>query len=165
MAVAYDNIIYNSVMDEIERVLLDVRDEIRAKMASEGVNASGRTSAGMQVQRYESGVRLVLTGEDVAPLATLEVGRAGGKVPLGFADIIEQWLRDKGLAFPTEGDRRSFAYLTARKIARKIASKGTERHKSPIDIYSDEVLRGVARINQAIKVEITQYIHNLLTSM
>ena len=161
MAVAYDNIIYNSVMDEIERVLLDVRDEIRAKMASEGVNASGRTSAGMQVQRYESGVRLVLTGEDVAPLATLEVGRAGGKVPLGFADIIEQWSRDKGLAVPTEGDRRSFAYLTARKIARE----GTERHNSPIDIYSDEVLRGVARINQAIKVEITQYIHNLLTSM
>lgn len=160
MAIAYDNIIYNSVMDEIERVLLDVRDEIRAKMASEGVNASGRTSAGMQVQRYESGVRLVLTGDDVAPLATLEVGRAGGKVPLGFADIIEQWSRDKGLAFPTEGDRRSFSYLTARKIARE----GTERHKSPIDVYSDEVLQGVARINQAIKVEITQYIHNLLTN-
>lgn len=160
MAVAYDNIIYNSVMDEIERVLLDVRDEIRAKMASEGVNASGRTSAGMQVQRYESGVRLVLTGDDVAPLATLEVGRAGGKVPHGFADIIEQWSRDKGLAFPTDGDRRSFSYLTARKIARE----GTERHKSPIDVYSDEVLQGVARINQAIKVEITQYIHNLLTN-
>lgn len=160
MAVAYDNIIYNSVMDEIERVLLDVRDEIRAKMESEGVNASGRTSAGMQVQRYESGVRLVLTGDDVAPLATLEVGRAGGKVPWGFADIIEKWSRDKGLAFPTEGDRRSFSYLTARKIARE----GTERHKSPIDVYSDEVLQGVARINQAIKVEITQYIHNLLTN-
>jgi hypothetical protein len=43
--------------------------------------------------------------------------------------------------------------------------EGTERHKSPIDVYSEEVLRGVARINQAIKVEITQYIHNLLTSM
>ena len=159
MSVAYDNIIYNSVIDEIERVLLDVRDEIRAKMASEGVNASGRTSAGMQVQRYESGVRLVLTGEEVAPLATLEVGRAGGKVPLGFADIIEQWSRDKGLAFPTDGDRRSFAYLTARKIARE----GTERHKSPIDIYSEEVERGLSRIRQNIKVEVTEYIHNSLT--
>lgn len=158
MAVAYDNIIYNSVMDEIERVLLDVRDEIRAKMASEGVNASGRTSAGMQVQRYESGVRLVLTGEDVAPLATLEVGRAGGKVPLGFADIIEQWSRDKGLAFPTEDDRRSFSELTAWKIA----SKGTKRHKSPIDVYSEEVERGLSRIRQNIKVEVTKYIHNSL---
>lgn len=159
MAIAYDNIIYNSVMDEVERVLLDVRDEIRAKMASEGVNASGRTSAGMQVQRYESGVRLVLTGEDVAPLATLEVGRAGGNVPRGFADIIEQWSRDKGLAFPTDGDRRSFAYLTARKIARE----GTERHKSPIDVYSEEVERGLLRIRQNIKVEVTEYIHNSLT--
>ena len=112
MAVAYDNIIYNSVMDEIERVLLEVRDEIRAKMASEGVNASGRTSAGIQVQRYESGVRLVLTGDDVAPLATLEVGRRGGKVPMGFSDIIEQWSRDKGLSFPRDRDRRRFAYFT-----------------------------------------------------
>lgn len=161
MAIAYDNIIYNSVMDEIERVLLDVRDEIRAKMASEGVNASGRTSAGMQVQRYEGGVRLVLTGEDVAPLATLEVGRAGGNVPRGFTDIIEQWSIDKGLSFASPKDRRRFSYLTARKIARE----GTQRHKAPIDVYSEEVLQGVARINQSIKVEITQYIHNLLTSM
>ena len=159
MAVAYDNIIYNSVMDEIERVLLEVRDEIKAKMASEGVNASGRTSAGMQVQRYENGVRLVLTGDDVAPLATLEVGRRGGKVPMGFSDIIEQWSRDKGLSFPRDRDRRSFAYFTARKIARQ----GTQRHQQPIDIYSEEVTQGVARINQSIKVEVTQYIHNLLS--
>ena len=158
MAVAYDNIIYNSVMDEIERVLLDVRDEIRAKMASEGVNASGRTSAGMQVQRYESGVRLVLTGEDVAPLATLEVGRAGGKVPRGFADIIEQWSRDKGLAFQTEGDRRSFAYLTARKIARE----GTERHKSPIDVYSEAVQNGLDKLRFNVEIVVTDYVHNFL---
>ena len=158
MAVAYDNIIYNSVMDEIERVLLEVRDEIKAKMASEGVNASGRTSAGMQVQRYENGVRLVLTGEDVA---TLEVGRRGGKVPMGFADIIEQWSRDKGLTFPRERDRRRFAYLTARKIARQ----GTQRHQQPIDIYSEEVTRGVARLMDGIKAQVTEYIHNSLINM
>jgi hypothetical protein len=161
MAVAYDNIIYNSVMDEIERVLIDVRDEIRAKMANEGVNASGRTSAGMQVQRYENGVRLVLTGDDVAPLATLEVGRRGGKVPMGFTDIIEQWSRDKGLTFPRERDRRSFAYLTARKIARQ----GTQRHQQPIDIYSEEVTRGVERLKDGIKAQITEYIHNSLINI
>ena len=161
MAVAYDNIIYNSVMDEIERVLLEVRDEIKAKMASEGVNASGRTSAGIQVQRYENGVRLVMTGEDVAPLATLEVGRRGGKVPMGFADIIEQWSRDKGLSFPRDRDRRHFAYLTARKIARR----GTQRHQQPIDIYSEEVTRGVARLKEGIKAQVTEYIHNSLINM
>ena len=161
MAVAYDNIIYNSVMDEIERVLLEVRDEIKEKTASEGVNASGRTSSGMQVQRYENGIRLVLTGEDVAPLATLEVGRRGGKVPMGFADIIEQWSRDKGLTFPRERDRRSFAYLTARKIARQ----GTQRHQQPIDIYSEEVMRGVARLKEGIKAQVTEYIHKSLINM
>ena len=161
MAIAYDNIIYNSVMDEIERVLLEIRDEIRAKMASEGVNASGRTSAGIQVQRYESGVRLVLTGDDVALLATLEVGRRGGKVPMGFADIIEQWSRDKGLSFPRDRDRRRFAYFTARKIARQ----GTQRHQQPIDIYSEEVTRGVERLKDGIKAQVTEYIHNSLINI
>jgi hypothetical protein len=149
---------YDQVVDEITNALLDMMERIKANLAEKGINASGRTSAGLQVQRYETGVRLVLTGQDVAPLATLEVGRAGGKVPLGFADIIEQWSRDKGLAFPTEGDRRSFAYLTARKIARE----GTERHKSPIDVYSEEVERGLSRIRQNIKVEVTKYIHSSL---
>ena len=158
MAVAYDNIIYNVVVDEVERVLLDVRDEIRAKMASEGINASGRTSAGIQVQRYESGVRLVLTGERVAPLATLEVGRRGGKVPMGFTDIIEQWSRDKGLTFPRERDRRSFSYLAARKIA----ARGTLRHETPVDVYSEEVQRGLLRLRQNIKAQVTEYIHNSL---
>lgn len=169
MAVAYDNIIYNSVMDEIERVLLDVRDEIRAKMESEGVNASGRTSAGMQVQRYESGVRLVLTGEDVAPLATLEVGRAGGNVPGGFRmtkagvldvsntfkAILVEWAKAKGIA--------DFGWGKATIVGRRIAAEGTERHKSPIDVYSEEVERGLSRIRQNIKVEVTKYIHNSLT--
>ena len=158
MAVAYDSIIYKAVVDEVERVLLDIRDEIRAKMASEGINASGRTSAGIQVQRYESGVRLVLTGERVAPLATLEVGRRGGKVPMGFTDIIEQWSRDKGLTFPRERDRRSFAYLAARKIA----ARGTLRHETPVDVYSEEVTRGVARLKDGIKAQVTEYIHNSL---
>ena len=165
MAVAYDNIIYNSVMDEIERVLLEIRDEIRAKMASEGVNASGRTSAGIQVQRYETGIRLVLVdkvlGQNVAPLATLEVGRRGGRVPMGFTDIIEQWSRDKGLTFPRERDRRRFAYFTARKIARQ----GTQRHQQPIDIYSEEVMRGVARLKDGIKAQVTEYIHNSLINI
>ena len=94
-------------------------------------------------------------------LTTLEVGRRGGKVPMGFADIIEQWSRDKGLTFPRERDRRSFAYLTARKNARQ----GTQRHQQPIDIYSEEVTRGVARLKEGIKAQVTEYIHNSLINM
>lgn len=161
MATSYDSEINNSIFDEIERVLLDIRDEIRSNMASEGINASGRTSAGMQVQRYESGVRLVLAGEEVAPLATLEVGRKGGRVPYRFRDIIEQWSRDKGLSFPRDRDRRRFAYFAARKIARQ----GTIRHTKPMDVYSDAVTRGVERLKDGIKVQVTEYIHNSLKNI
>ena len=155
---AYDEEIYNTIIDEVVNILLEVKDEIQANMASKQINASGRTSRGMQVQRYEHGVRLVLTGDDVAPLATLEVGRRGGKVPMGFTDIIEQWSRDKGLTFPNEGDRRSFAYLTARKIARE----GTQRHKLHVDVYSNEVQSCVDRIRKSINVQVTEYIHKNL---
>ena len=154
----FDSTIYNSIIDEVVNILLDVRAEIQSNMESKGINASGRTSRGMQVQRYESGVRLVLAGADVAPLATLEVGRAGGRVPRGFTDIIEQWSREKGLTFANEKDRRSFAYFTARKIARE----GTERHKMPVDVYSDAVTRGVDKIKQLVNAQVTQYVHQNL---
>ena len=154
----FDSTIYNSIIDEVVNILLDVRAEIQSNMESKGINASGRTSRGMQVQRYESGVRLVLAGDDVAPLATLEVGRAGGRVPRGFTDIIEQWSREKGLTFANEKDRRSFAYFTARKIARE----GTERHKMPVDVYSDAVTRGVDKIKQLVNAQVTQYVHQNL---
>ena len=154
----FDSTIYNSIIDEVVNILLDVRVEIQSNMESKGINASGRTSRGMQVQRYESGVRLVLTGDDVAPLATLEVGRAGGRVPMGFTDIIEQWSREKGLTFANEKDRRSFSYFTARKIARE----GTERHKMPVDVYSDAVTRGVDKIKQLVNAQVTQYVHQNL---
>ena len=158
MAEALDSIMYDQVVDEITNALLEMMGRIKANLAEKGINASGRTSAGLQVQRYETGVRLVLTGQDVAPLATLEVGRAGGKVPLGFADIIEQWSRDKGLAFPTDGDRRRFAYLTARKIARQ----GTQRHVLPVNVYTEVVNEGVAKMRQDIKATVTKYLHNYL---
>lgn len=155
---AYDSEIYNSIIDEVVNILLEVKDEIQAEMVAKNINASGRTSAGMQVQRYESGVRLVLTGDDVAPLATLEVGRQGGKVPMGFTDIIERWSMDKGLQFADEKDRRRFSYLTARKIARE----GTQRHKMPTDVYSGAVTKGMERLRKTIKAELTQYIHETL---
>ena len=154
----YDDIIYNSIIDEVVNILNDVREEIQQNMSAKGVNASGRTSDGIRVERYDNGVRLVLSGERVAPLATLEVGRRGGKVPTRFADIIEEWSRDKGLQFPRETDRRRFAYLTARKIARQ----GTVRHKLPVDVYSDAVLKGKNRIRKSVKTILTDYIHENL---
>lgn len=159
---AYDNTIYNSIIDTVANVMEAVKAEIQTQMRSKGIDASGRTSASLRVERYENGVRLVMgpVGQ-AAPLATLEVGRQGGKVPRGFTDIIEQWSIDKGLPFPEEGDRRRFSYLTANKIARK----GTRRHEKPVEVYSETVSRGAEEIKKLVAAEVTQYIHEGLTQI
>lgn len=146
--------IYNSVIDEVADILLQARDEIRANMASQNINASGRTSAGIQVERYEGGVRLVLTGNDVAPLYTLETGRGAGRVPTGFTEILEQWTRDKGLTFANEQERRSFAYLLGRKIARQ----GTQRNMLPADVYSEPVNAALAKMKGRLRATISEYV-------
>lgn len=137
----------NSTADitaQVVSILERAKIAIQAKMDEKNINASGRTSASLRVETYDGGVRLVIggNGQKTAPLATLEVGRKGGKVPQGFAAIIEQWSRDKGLVFATESKLRSFAYLTARKIARE----GTLRNKQNVDVYSSivaETAKGV----------------------
>ena len=65
-------------------ILNQAKTDIQSNMERLGINASGRTSASLVVEEYENGVRLVSRGENIAPFATLEVGRKGGKVPKGF---------------------------------------------------------------------------------
>ena len=120
------------IRQDIEAILERCKSDIATNMDTQGVNASGRTMGSLAVVSDGAGVRLGLLGNAHAPLGTLEVGRAGGKVPAGFYQIIKQWTRDKGLQFGSESERGTFAYFVARKIARE----GTQRHRLPIDVYS-----------------------------
>lgn len=149
---------YNSLFDEVEKILFEIRDEIKREMAAKNINASGRTSNNIMVERYEGGIRLVIAAGDVAPLYTLETGRAGGGVPRGFTDILEQWSRDKGLTFADDKERRSFAYLLGRKIARE----GTQRHWEPTNVYSAAVERGLRKMRYEVKANVTEFLHRNL---
>lgn len=120
--------IRNSILTILERC----RSDIATNMDTQDVNASGRTVGSLSVVSDDKGLRLGLFGNSHAPLGTLEVGRAGGRVPAGFYQIIKQWTRDKGISFATESERGTFAYFVSRKIARE----GTQRHRLPVDVYS-----------------------------
>ena len=120
--------IRNSILTILERC----KSDIETNMETQNVNASGRTVGSLAVVSDDKGLRIGLFGNSHAPLGTLEVGRAGGRVPAGFYQIIKQWTRDKGLQFGTESERGTFAYFVARKIARE----GTQRHRLPVDVYS-----------------------------
>lgn len=140
---------------KIITILDRCKKEIQAAMAAGGVNASGRTSASLKVEPYAGGVRLVSSGEKIAPFETLETGRKAGKVPFGFTAILVQWSKDKGIGFSTESRRRSFAYL----LGRKIKKEGTKRYKTPRnDIYSPAVKEAVAAIKKEIQVHISKAI-------
>ena len=116
-------------------------------MQSRNINASGRTSASLKVETYAGGVRLVSTGERIAPFETVQFGRPSGRVPRGFYYILKEWSREKGLTFSKESERSTFAYFLSRKIARE----GTERHRTPDEqVYTPPVTQAVAQIKQAV---------------
>lgn len=161
-------------MDDLEKqiaaILLQAREEMRANMQAQRINASGRTSASLRVQKYDGGLRLVggtesthavqdapaalgIETADTAPIPTLEFGRRGGgnpPVPRGFYYIIREWTRAKGINFASESERGTFAYFLARKIARE----GTRRNIMPADVYSTPVMNARERINEAIKASL-----------
>lgn len=138
------------IRQNILAILDRCKSEIELNMETQDVNASGRTMGSLAVVSDNEGLRLGLFGNTHAPLGTLEVGRAGGRVPAGFYQIIKQWTREKGLQFATESERGTFSYFVARKIARE----GTQRHRLPVDVYSTPV--------KAARNEIESVLRNMI---
>lgn len=146
--------------DDIILILDEAKEAIRQNMSTEGINATGNTSASFRVERYDGGVRLVMGGteEKTAPLATLEVGRPGGNVPKGFTQILYEWSIAKGIPFDKDSRRRSFAYLLGRRIRRE----GTLRNMQPVDVYTTIVLDVADRVKADAVKSITTAIHQQL---
>lgn len=121
--------------------LESLRKRIIANHEAAGQVASGRTRDSLRVEATDD--EGILFGR--YPFGTLETGRKPGKVPKGFAAIIEQWVKDKGI---NPEKPKSFAYLVARKIARE----GTELYRSgkTEDIYSSEIPRTIESIGDRI---------------
>ena len=143
------------ITDQIAQILETCKGQIQSNMASRNINASGRTSKSLQVERYAGGMRLISKGEKVAPFETVQYGRKAGKVPKGFYYIIKQWSREKGLTFSKESERSTFAYFLSRKIARE----GTERHRTPDEqVYTPPVTEAVKAIRATIGANVVQII-------
>lgn len=132
--------VQNIVFEELE----DLRKRIISNIDSFGRRASGRTSESMRTDGSEN--RGVLFGR--MAFGTLETGRKPGKVPVGFYQIIKQWVIDKGISFDSQSERNSFAYLVSRKIARE----GTQlyRRGADTDVYTTEVPETISRIKDRV---------------
>lgn len=141
--------------EEVERARQLIINHIRIN----GQNASGRTIASLKVEQ-PSEDETILWGHK--PFGVLETGRRAGKIPYGFAGIIRQWMKDKGL------HGRPIPYKTKRQhkytpqergdmsmagaIAHAIANKGSKLHRTGgrADVYSNVVPDTMKRLGQRL---------------
>lgn len=143
-----------------------LRQEIVANIEQKGITASGRTQRSLQVVQYNGGAKLIAAAGDRAPLETLEIGREGGKVPRGFTDILMQWSKDKNLFFESDKDRRRFAFLLGRRIAKgntEYPLGGTMRHYRAENVYTDAVQRATEDIKGIILADVRETISKHFT--
>lgn len=136
-----------TVEETLTRHLGNVKQKVEQAMAAYGRNASGRSVASLTVS--VQGDTGTLYGS--RSFWVMERGRRPGKVPHGFADIIRQWIIDKGLKVtpiparrtqgvkytPYERGLRSMAGA----IAHKIMTEGTRLYRDNDfnDIYTSAV--------------------------
>lgn len=130
--------------EEIEMILDECATEIRANLESYGINASGRTSASVKVEKYDRGVRLVSRGENIAPFASLETGNSPAWVGV---NTLRQWVIEKRIEFNSEQEREDFV----RALQWKIAHEGTQRHRNPNhEVTTPPIERAVEQLKKAV---------------
>lgn len=149
------------ITGNLEDVLNEIVADIRYNLEATGTNASGRTSASLQVEMREDGGQI--TGRRY--FQGVEIGRPGGRVPQNFRAIIRQWMMDKGIRAvpipykrqPSESWQPKYtpeergAMAMAGAIAEKIRREGTRlfREGGRTDIYSNVLAERMKELEAA----------------
>lgn len=132
---------------DIQRILIEELEALKRRISDNignaGQRASGRTQEGMSVEVH--GTYGELTGRQA--FSTLEKGsrpweKKLSKTPKWFADIIQEWLEDKGLS----------GKLNAWVVAHKIRTMGSQlrREGGRADIYSPEIETAMENISSRV---------------
>lgn len=139
------------IADELQRLAQRISDNIERN----GQRASGKTQASLEV--VDDGDAVALLGRKA--FGVMETGRRGGRVPRNFADILLQWSIDKGIPFDSDRERKSFAYL----LAKKIQKEGTQlfRDKGRTDVYSNEIPKTINNIARKLADEVVLRIESI----
>ena len=160
------------IRNEILQILTETKDRIIANIDTEGIRASGRTQESLRVE--DRGEHFVLVqGSGGAPFETLQYGRGGGRVPLGFQSIIRQWIIDKGISTtdipykrnpsakwqPKYTPQERGLLAAAGAIAEKIRKSGTDRFTQPNEnVYSQPINDAIERLTALFVKSVTSEI-------
>lgn len=145
--------------EAVRECLLEIIAGTTAGIQNSGQWASGRSAESMRIEETEYGGRIVARPY----FRGLELGRPGGPVPRDFTDIIEQWMRDKGIvpnSGSSERDYRSAAYC----IGRRIRMYGTRlyREGGRSDVYTPVIDEAVERLKSKLAIQIAERIRNTI---
>ena len=129
------------VAEELEQA----RKNISENIEREGKRASGKTQESMVVSVADEGTATIGTLSGRSYFGALETGSKPWatqykRVPLFFAEIIGDWIADKGL------DLNPFA------VATKIMREGSKQHREGAitTVYSEEIDATLERINKRV---------------
>lgn len=118
------------IKDIFEREGVDIVRTIQTKLSSSGANATGKTSASLELEASDT--RLTIQG--AKSFLFVETGRRGGKRP-PIAPI-KEWAIAKGLVTDNR-QARSLAFAIATKIGREGTTTVSEN--KPRDIYQTTI--------------------------
>lgn len=156
MATTVDSILNSHLVKEMTKEALEsVRKRIILNMNLNQRNASGRSVASLRTEVNSVGGSLY----GLSSFLYMEKGRGKGRVPRGFADIIAQWIVDKGIQItpPPRSHNPDPAHILRSVswcIATKIAQSGTALHRKGVmqDIFSEVAIDEA--INLAEKIQL-----------
>lgn len=118
-----------SVREIVSNHLNAIKEGIELRMAQKGRNASGRTVGSLAVNATDTGGYL----EGSSTFLYLEQGRGPGKVPMGFFDIIKEWVVAKGISYqdmiPKNGTPEQGLARLSGAIAYSIMKNGTKLYR------------------------------------
>lgn len=130
------------VAEELEQA----RKNISENIEREGKRASGRTQESMAVAVADEGSAVVGTLSGRKFFGALETGSQPWRnqykrVPKLFADVIAEWINDKGVT-----DLNPYA------VATKIMREGSKQHREGAitTVYSEEIDATLERINKRV---------------
>lgn len=150
----FDDYLRNKVEGWAARVV----DAIRVELHNQNIDSSGNLSASLE---YEvDGDHVKILADDYFEYA--EVGRRAGKVPYKFTDILERWVRDKGVIRPATF-RTDRAFASA--IAYNIKHYGSTRYRGDrpkVDLVGPVLDRELPVLNDIVNNAVTFYLNDNL---
>lgn len=142
-------------LNEVGEMLIT---SIRENIDKSDVNASGDLKNSLECVIDDTGLKIL--ANYYFPYA--EVGRKSGAIPKDFGSILAEWVKNKGVAVPSQfKDELQFGWAIAMKIKRY----GSKRHRENdmVDLIGDAVFKAMPLIEEVASVYAAKTVNDNLT--